>query len=211
MTRKLLATVVWTVLTMSFAGATLADDSARGAQLFDLCGQCHGTDGGGMQLALAPAIAGLDRWYVEAQLKAFRSGVRGVHADDVGGLRMYPMSLTLASDEDVAAVASYVSSMPAVAQAPTVGEGDAAKGATSYKVCVTCHGEAGEGNPKVGSPPLRGMSDWYLLSTLQKFRAGVRGSNPKNPNEMLMRGMSLSLTDDQAVKDVIAHIKTLSQ
>jgi hypothetical protein len=30
-----------------------------------------------------------------------------------------------------------------------------------------------------------------------------------NPNSMMMRGMSMSLPDDQAVKDVVAHITEL--
>jgi cytochrome c oxidase subunit 2 len=202
--------VACAALTVAFAGASSADDNARGEALYDLCQQCHGVDGGGSQLALAPAIAGLEQWYVEAQLKNFRSGLRGLHAQDLAGLRMYPMSLTLASEDDVSAVAKYVASMPAVAQARTVEGGDAAKGAESYKVCVNCHGDKGDGNKTLNSPPLRGMSDWYLLTTLRKFREGVRGTNPKNPNEMLMRGMSLSLTDDQAIKDVIAHIQTFN-
>ncbi len=207
MTRKLVAIVACATLTVAFAGASLADNE-RGEALFDLCSQCHGTDGGGMQLSLAPAIAGLSQWYVEAQLKAFKSGVRGLHAQDTAGLRMYPMSLTLANEDDIAAVAGYVSSMPRVAQEDSIEGGDVAKGAESYKVCVNCHGEKGDGNKALNSPALRGQSDWYMLTTLQKFRAGVRGANPKNPNEMLMRGMSLSLTDDQAIKDVIAHIMT---
>ena len=45
-----------------------AAQDARGAELFGLCSQCHGEQGAGNQLALAPAIAGLPQWYVEAQL-----------------------------------------------------------------------------------------------------------------------------------------------
>ena len=62
----------------------------------------------------------------------------------------------------------------------------------------------------MNAPRLAGTSDWYLLSSLQKYKAGTRGSNPANANAMLMRGMALSLTDEAAMKDVIAHIKTLA-
>ena len=98
MTRKLAATiamVAWTVLAVTTASA---EDNARGEVLFDLCKQCHGPEGGGMELSLAPAIAGLDQWYVESQLMKFRDGVRGMHHADLGGLRMYPMSLWLQED-----------------------------------------------------------------------------------------------------------------
>ncbi len=195
------------LLGMAGAGTASADDD-RGRVLFDLCKQCHGPDGGGMELSLAPSIAGLDAWYVESQLKMFKAGNRGMHADDLGGLRMYPMSLWLASDEDIAAVAKYVGSLPKAEPASTIEGGNAMAGKESYKVCINCHGAAGEGNQTMNSPPLVGLSDWYLKTTLEKFKSGVRGTNPKNPNEMLMRGMALSLTDDQAIKDVVAHIMT---
>jgi len=54
------------------------------------------------------------------------------------------------------------------------------------------------------------MSDWYLVTSIDKFKAGIRGTNPRNPMAMTMRGMALSLADDQAVKDVVAHIMTFS-
>ena len=214
MTKKLAATiamVAWTVLAVAVPTASLAEGNARGEVLFDLCKQCHGPDGGGMQLSLAPAIAGLDQWYVESQLQKFREGVRGMHHKDLGGLRMYPMSLWLQKDEDLKSVAEYVSSMPRVSPAVTIDGGDAHAGATSYALCTACHGNEGEGNQTMNSPPLRGMSDWYLMTTLQKFKDGVRGGNPKNPNEMMMRGMAMSLVDEQAMKNVIAHIMTLNK
>jgi cytochrome c553 len=187
-----------------------AEDNERGEALFDLCQQCHGESGQGMQMALAPAIGGLDQWYIEAQLKMFKSGARGMNPGDVGGMRMYPMSLWLRTDEDVKAVAGYVANLPATHPTPVVEGGDAAKGKEHYQVCATCHGPDGKGNQSMNSPPLVGMSDWYLLSQLEKYKAGVLGSNQKNPNSMLMRGMAMSLlTDDQAVKDVIAHITTM--
>ena len=63
--------------------AAAEGDLARGEALFDLCAQCHGADGGGNKMFLAPAIAGLEQWYVEMQLEKFRNGQRGRHFDDV--------------------------------------------------------------------------------------------------------------------------------
>jgi cytochrome c553 len=197
----------------SYAGIAQADDSAgdaqRGEVLYDLCQQCHGTDGAGNELFLAPKIAGLDDWYVQAQLKMFHSGGRGLHPDDVGGMRMYPMAMWLRSDEDIAAVAAYVSTMQPVKTEHTVEGGDAEKGKQAYAICAACHGQDGAGNKAMNAPPLRGASDWYLVSSIEKYKAGVRGSNAKNPNSMLMRGMALSLADEQAVKDVVTYIGTL--
>ena len=79
--------------------------------LFDLCSQCHGVDGAGDPRFLAPSIAGLPEWYALTQLSKFRSGARGTHFDDISGMRMRPMALTLANEDDVASVAAYVASL----------------------------------------------------------------------------------------------------
>jgi len=191
-------------------GLARADDAAQGQDLYDLCAQCHGPDGGGMELSLAPAIAGLDAWYVESQLKMFRSGARGMHPDDVGGMRMSPMSRWLRSDDDITAVAAYVASLPPVAPEPAVHGGDVEAGKVFYQTCLACHGVDGQGNQTMNSPPLRNMSDWYLVGALEKYKAGVRGNDPANTNAVLMRGMANILPNDQAIKDVVAYIETLS-
>jgi len=196
--------------TLALPGGALADDNQRGRALYDLCAQCHGVDGGGMQLSLAPAIAGLDQWYIESQLKMFRSGARGTHPDDVGGMRMHPMSLWLRRDEDITAVASYVASMPRTQPAPVVEGGNLQNGQTLYQTCAACHGPEGKGDQTKNAPRLQGASGWYLVTTLQKYKAGVRGNDPANTNAVLMRGMSNILADDQAIKDVVTYIETLS-
>lgn len=182
-------------------------DAARGKELFQLCAQCHGETGAGNVLYLAPSIAGLGDWYLLGQLKNFKTGVRGTHPEDTGGLRMYPMSQTLKTDEDIQTMAAYVASLPAQKPASSLEGGDATRGAKFYQVCIACHGVDGNGNQAVGSPRLTGQSDWYLLSSLQKLKAGIRGSYP---NAAIMRGMAATLPDEQAMKDVIAHIMTLS-
>lgn len=207
---------------VGLASSSLAQDSspapeagadlAKGRALFDLCTQCHGAAGGGDQAALAPAIAGLPAWYVEAQVLKFRSGQRGLHAQDTGGLRMYPMSRWLQSDEEVKAVSAYVGSLPAVAATPTLAQqGDAAKGQGYYAVCSACHSPDGSGNQGMGAPPLTGLNDWYLLSSIQKYKQSVRGSLPGDTLGPAMIGMVATLPDDAAVLDVIAHIQSLKK
>jgi cytochrome c oxidase subunit 2 len=187
-----------------------AQDS-RGEALFDLCAQCHGAAGEGNQLFLAPSIAGMSEWYVLAQLRKFRSGARGTHFDDLSGMRMRPMSLTLRSEADVEVVAKYVASLPPVKPAPVVAGGDPAKGQTAYALCTSCHGAKGEGLEPLNGSPLAYTSDWYLLSQLEKFKSGVRGSDPRDPIAIMMRPMALTLVDEQAMKDVVAYITTLAE
>src|SRR5690606_22514045 len=83
----------------------------RGEALYATCASCHGDHGQGRPEYGAPAIAGLDEWYVRAQLEKFRSGARGAHPDDVAGLRMRPMARQLDGDDDVAAVAAFVAAL----------------------------------------------------------------------------------------------------
>lgn len=201
----LVAVVVSAVLP---AAPALAQN-ARGEELFSLCAQCHGPDGGGNPATLAPEIAGLPQWYVQGQLTKFRAGGRGMHFDDIGGMRMRPMSMWIPSDEDVANVAEYVASLPVVEPEPVLEGGDAQHGKALYAPCTTCHGVDGGGNKALNAPPLNHASDWYLLTSLKNFKQGVRGTNPKDTTGMLMRPMSMTLADEQAMKDVIAYIVSL--
>ena len=205
--RGLAALLAAAVLVAS--GTAAADE--RGEELFPLCSQCHGAAGEGNAAALAPSIAGLPAWYVETQLQKFRSGLRGTHFDDIAGMRMRPMALWLRSDEDVKAVAAHVESMPGTNPAPSLVGGNAASGAALFVVCNACHGVDAAGNPQLFAPPLRGATDWYLLKQLKKFKGGVRGFNPTDQYGRIMAPMAATLADEQAMKDVIAHIMSLSK
>lgn len=207
------------MLAAAFAEAETGDGGARGRQLFALCTQCHGVDGGGRREYQAPAIAGLPQWYVSGQLEMFRSGLRGQHFDDAEGMRMRPMSLALASDADLQAVSAHTASLPLVPQASTL-PGNAAVGSAYYGPCIGCHGLQGEGREPLFAPPLVGQSDWYLLSAMQKYKAGARGYGLRggdHPPALAQRaalaqgmaGFSQVLASEQAILDVIAYILSL--
>src|SRR5262249_39801058 len=149
-------------------------------------------------------------WFVTGQLQKFRAGGRGTHFDDISGMRMRPMSMWLRSDEDVANVAAYVASLPRPSPGPVLTGGNQESGKQRYMPCIACHGMNGEGNQALNAPPLAGGSDWYYLASLEKFKAGVGGTNARDTTGMLMRPMSMTLPDEQAMKDVIAYIGTLA-
>ena len=191
------------------ATAVAASGEDRGEILFNLCTQCHQENGAGDPVALAPGIAGLGEWYVLSQLKGFRGGLRGTHFDDIPGMRMRPMSLTLRSDEDVEAVAAYVATLPPLTPEPTLEGGDPARGQALYAVCSACHGPDGKGNESVRAPSLVHTGDWYLFSSLKRYQTGARGSNPQDQYGAVMRSMSMTLPDDQAILDVVAYVTQL--
>jgi cytochrome c553 len=188
---------------------TPATSKERGEVLYGACVSCHMDNGSGMPTIGAPAIAGMTQWYVEAQLRKFKAGIRGYHHDDTEGMRMRPMALTLIHEADVIAVANYVASMAPIVTHLTLEGGDAATGKMYYATCATCHGQNAEGSISQNAPPLVGLNDWYMLNQLKKFKDGLRGANPKDTTGAMMAPMAMTLADDTAMKSVIAYIKTL--
>lgn len=180
---------------------------ARGEELFETCEPCHGAAATGNPNVAAPAIAGLPQWYVEEQLNSFQSGYRGKHAQDLPGLRMRPMAVILKRRGDVTSVAEYVASLDRVLPPSTL-RGDAGAGAALFVVCVVCHGENGEGNRDLHSPPIFQLDDWYLLAQLQNFKSGARGAHSGDVWGTTMRVNTLSMSD-QEMRDVIAYVQTL--
>jgi cytochrome c553 len=205
---------LWTFLFLAgglnLSGCRLGttDAATRGQEVFETCVPCHSSDGSGNPVVGAPNIAGMKAWYVERELDKFRSGVRGMHFNDVEGLRMRPMALSLTSEEDVKAVAHYVETLPAVRHASSL-PGDPKAGEALYATCSSCHGDDGAGNQDLGGPRIAGVDDWYLATELRKFRSGVRGTNPKDREGRLMRPMARGLADEDAVRNVVAYVETL--
>jgi len=195
---------------LSLSGCRLGttDAATRGQEVFETCVPCHNADGSGNPEIGAPNIAGMKEWYVERQLDKFRAGVRGMHFNDVEGMRMRPMALSLTSEDDVKAVAHYVETLPAVSQVSSL-PGDPKAGATLYATCAACHGDNGGGNQDLGAPRIAGVDDWYLATELRKFRSGVRGTNPKDTQGRLMRPMARALPDEDAIRNVVAYAETL--
>src|ERR1700682_2226359 len=87
-----------TVATIALAGCQVgasAGSSTRGKHLFVTCAECHGPLGEGTFAIGAPNIAGMDAWYIEAELRKFRAGIRGAQFEDTEGMRMRTMALSL--------------------------------------------------------------------------------------------------------------------
>lgn len=171
------------------------------------CTVCHGVQVGGNPVIKAPRLSGLPAWYVERQLRAFRNGWRGTHDDDDAGQEMRPMAAIL-SDADIVRAAEYVDAVGS-APPPLTVDGDAVRGESLYGSCAACHGADALGNEALASPALNGLNDWYLLTQLQNFKAGIRGSSPNDTAGQQMRAATGVLADEQAMKDVVRYISTL--
>lgn len=174
---------------------------------FVYCTVCHGVQMKGNRSIEAPRLSGMNAGYIERQLRAFKSGWRGTHENDLTGMEMRPMAAILEEGE-IAAAARYVNSVSSELPSATI-EGDAARGEALYAPCAACHGAKAEGVAQLGAPALRGLNDWYLVTQLSHFRDGTRGSHPEDTFGAQMRAAASVLPDDAAIQDVVSYISTL--
>ena len=80
---------------------TIFGDVERGERIYRNCAACHGANGEGIWAVNAPALVGLNDWYLAAQLRNFRDGIRGAHPADLYGDQMMLMADIMPTDEDV--------------------------------------------------------------------------------------------------------------
>lgn len=86
-------------------------DVAAGKEAYAVCVACHGPKAQGIESQKAPKLTGQHAWYVSKQIKNFKGGVRGAHADDVEGKLMGPISQLLADDKAIDDVVAYIQSL----------------------------------------------------------------------------------------------------
>ena len=193
---------------VTVAAATSGGSAEAGAALYTTCIACHGADGAGNQALNSPRIAGQSAWYLTNQLKGFKAGYRGSKPEDIYGMQMRPMSMTLADDQAIANVAAYITTLNG-AVSPATLDGNAEAGKGLYVTCVACHGADGIGNKALNSPSLVGLQDWYIVRQLKNFKGGIRGTHPEDIYGQTMYPMSMTLADEKAMKDVAAYIISL--
>jgi cytochrome c553 len=189
-------------------GLMLCGIQAAIADEYTFCTVCHGAEGNGNLAINAPKIAGIEPWYLKRQLQQFRAGARGTKSSDLPGMEMQPVGMQL-DDATIEKVAAYIGTFSPKSPPATV-TGDVKRGKSLYVTCSGCHGSQGEGKAELKSPALAGQTDWYLLTQLERFRAGERGFMPEDEQGTQMRAASSTLPDAAAVQDVVAYINTLT-
>jgi cytochrome c553 len=167
-----------------------------------VCSSCHGLRGKSVSPTF-PNLAGQQKDYIVAQLKAFRDHTR---ADPHAHTYMWGMAATL-SDATIDGVATYFSSQPPVPGSP----GDAALVAQGEKIykdgladqkvpaCASCHGASGEGAATI--PRLAGQHPGYIAEQLDNFISMARANE-------IMHENSKNLTQ-QEVEQLAAYVGSL--
>ena len=185
-----------------------APNVAAGQAQYALCATCHGTQGEGIQTMNGPKLAGQAAWYTERQLKYFKEGVRGGDGD-TNGQAMAPMAQVLADDAAIRNMAAYIATLPDTPAQTTV-SGDVDNGQHIYdRNCAACHLDNGDGTWYTDAPRLAGMSDWYFVTQISNFRAGIRGLHRSDDYGEQMVQMATAMADLEEIEDVAAYINTL--
>lgn len=100
--------VIATIATMVIAGAASLM-AADGAAIYKKCVACHGADGKIVYAGKVPAQAGKDKAYVIEALKGYKAGTQNTFG--MGAVMGAQAKIHLKTDEDIEAVADYISSM----------------------------------------------------------------------------------------------------
>ena len=165
-----------------------------------VCSSCHGFDGGNVSpIFTFPRLAGQQKDYLIAQLKAFRDKKR---ADDRARTYMWNVAESL-DDTLIERLAAYYAaqrSLSGTAQDPT----DMAAGRKIYEQgiadkippCLTCHGAKAKGAG--ATPRLAGQHRLSLERQLAYFAANTRTGG-------VMHQEAMKLTDKQ-IRELSAYL-----
>jgi cytochrome c oxidase subunit II len=192
---------------VAFAVALLTGVAAA-ENKFDYCLLCHGDNANGNVGIRAPKLSGMEPWYLTRQLENFAAGIRGKPEGDASGHEMAPVGLRVKQEDVLAAAVAYIGTLQSKKPVSSV-SGNVARGRQLYATCAACHGARAEGNAQLQAPALAARSDWYLVTQLRNYQAGLRGMDQRDTLGAQMRAISGSLPDDQAINDVVAYINTL--
>lgn len=211
MRKHYISGIIIFVLGTAFSTNVFAEgDVVRGKAKYKVCAACHGENGEGRKTANAPRISGQHSWYIARQLNNFKNNVRGTHINDITGMQMRPIAMTLGTDQDIDDVVAYVGSLNGRGKHSGV-KGDIQKGKSAYAVCATCHGANGQGNEALNAPKIAGLPDWYVERQLNNFKRGIRGVHPKDIYGQQMRPMAIALLTDEAVRDMTVYVTSLKR
>ncbi len=94
------------LLGMALSAAVFASD---GAAIFKKCATCHGANGAMVYAGKVPALAGQESAVLIEKLTAYKNGT--ANAFGMGPVMQAQAKMNLKTDEDVKAVAEYVSAL----------------------------------------------------------------------------------------------------
>ena len=108
-----LAALITTELPPAQPATTITGDAARGEDYYvNICSACHSGNGHGNDALGAPALAGVNDWYLKSSYQSYLEGVRGAHPDDFYGAQMARLAPALAKGDDIDDVIAFITTLP---------------------------------------------------------------------------------------------------
>ena len=108
-----LAQLISTELPPAVPTSTLRGDAARGEDYYiNICSACHGGNAQGNDALGAPALAGVNDWYLKSSYESYLDGLRGTHPDDFYGAQMARLAPALANSDDINDVIAFIATLP---------------------------------------------------------------------------------------------------
>ncbi|MBK1713925.1 c-type cytochrome [Rubrivivax gelatinosus] len=190
-----------TALSLLAAAAPATAQADASAQAARDCFACHGP-GGNSVLPIFPRLAGQQAFYIEKQLRDFRSGKRQSEV-------MAPIVAQMNEDDFAALAAFFAAQQPQPNRADD--EAQLAAGKALYDdgntrsglpACAGCHQPGGLGNERF--PRLAGQHAAYTAAQLRLFKSGGRG----NDRAKVMRTVAERLSDDE-IAAVVQYLASM--
>ena len=162
-----------------------AADAANGEKLSQTCLGCHGAPGlrNPGPVYEIPMIGGQNAQYIISSLQAYKAKTRGHKT-----MQAQASNLT---DENMADIAAYFSSMSGNSRTSIANAAKVAMGKKASVTCAGCHGETGNGMPgQDQNPKLGGQYESFIVQALKDYRSGDR-------RNAIMSGFASGLTIGQ--------------
>ena len=200
-----LAGTLLLVSSLSHAEDVLNADPEAGKAKAAVCASCHGAEGVSNSPQW-PHLAGQVPGYTSIQLHEFKKGTEGNRNNAIMAGMAAPLS-----DQDIADIDAYYSSLPANKGFVTPEEEEIAlAGKSVYRggyaefeipACMGCHGPAGAGvAPKF--PRIAGLPKEYIAAQLQAYKTGTRSN-------IMMSPIAYPLTEQQ-IAELATYISGLN-
>ena len=177
------------------------------------CSTCHGSQLQGNVALQAPALAGMEPWYLDEQLRAYSQLQRGAAGfdRDPAGKEMQSVAREIATAAQRATAIRHVAGYAPTRLAQWLPAGDANNGAKLWdQHCTTCHGTKAQGRAELHAPSLNRLNDWYLTARWSKYRESLRGAAVTgNPWAVGMAEITKALPADFPIQDVVAYLYSL--
>ncbi|MDD2914124.1 MAG: c-type cytochrome [Gallionella sp.] len=166
------------------AVASKAANSYEGKQFTHQCAKCHGSMGSSEDASI-PNLAGQDVNYLNTKIKAYRDKVR-----DHGEMHKI---LSEIKDKEIEKIAVFFA-----AEQPTQTNFIPPEPITALaQKCDLCH-NAGNTNPAMLTPKLKGQNRTYLVNAMTAYRDGNRESSA-------MHKISSGLYMDATIEGIATH------